>query len=229
MNLKIIRCIIVSVFTLVFSQLSGQNQVKDEYRAEVGINGGGSFYIGDANSLMFNNMRPAGSGFFRYRFNPRLALRTELTYATIGFEKTLGIKDNNVFVGDICGEFNFFDLEQNPYKQYSKTFSPFISAGISMLTDVYDGQLKTFLPEMGLCFGLGIKVKLNDHWNLNAQWSNTLLLADNLEGGSAPTVSSALNNPYKLNYSNIFNNDLLSTVSVGLSFNIWEKHCDCRR
>lgn len=229
MNLKIIRSIVICVLILAFSQLSAQNEVKDEYRAEVGINGGGSFYIGDANSLMFSNMRLAGSGFFRYRFNPRLALRTELTYATVGFDKTLGVKDNNVFIGDICGEFNFFDLEQNPYKLYSKTFSPFIFAGISMLTDVYDGQLKTFLPEMGLSFGFGMKVKLNDRWNLNAQWSNTLLLADNLEGGSAPKINSTFNNPYNLNGSNIFNNDLISTFSVGISFNIWEKYCDCRR
>ena len=104
MNLKRIRFIIITIFALVFSHFSALAQVKDEYRAEVGINGGGSFYIGDANSVMFNNMRLAGSGFFRYRFNPRLALRTELTYATVGGQ---GFKDNNVFVGDICGEFNF--------------------------------------------------------------------------------------------------------------------------
>ena len=107
-------------------------------------------------------------------------------------------------------------------------FSPFIFAGISMLTDVYNGQLKTFLPEMGLSFGLGMKVKLNDRWNFNAQWSNCLLLVDNLEGDSAPKQNTPLNNPYNLNGTNIFNNDLLSTFSIGLSYNIWQRKCDCR-
>jgi hypothetical protein len=230
MNLRLIRFFIVCVFALFSIHLSAQKFEKDEYRAEIGMNGGGSFYIGDANYFLFNNTRVAGSGFFRYRFNPRLALRTELTYATVGFEKTSGIKDNTVFIGDICGEFNFFDLEQNPYKRYSKTFSPYVFTGISMLTDVYNGQLKTLLPELGLAFGVGMKVKLNKHWNLNAQWSNSLLFADNLEGTSAINATNdPLNNSNNLNGSNIFNNDLISTFTIGLSYNIWEKQCDCRK
>jgi len=227
MNLKLIRFIFLSVLSLLVADLSAQKFVKDDYRAEIGLNGGGSFYIGDANSTIFANTRPSGSGYFRYKFNPRLALRTELSYATVA---ATGINDNSVWVGDVCGEFNFFDLEQNPYKRFSKTFSPYIFTGLCMMTDVYNGQLKTFLPELGLTFGLGFKVKLNDKWNFNAQWSNRLMFVDNLEGYSDVKNSNGadkLNNPYGLNGSNMFNNDFLSNFTIGISYNIWQKSCDC--
>ena len=66
-----------------------------------------------------------------------------------------------------------------------------------------------------------MKVKLGQRCNLNVQWTTRLLLADNLEG------VKTLNNPGGLNGSNPFNNDLLSTLTVGISFDIWKKLCDC--
>jgi hypothetical protein len=222
MKLKLIRFIFVGVFSLSIGQISAQKFVKDEYQAEIGITGGGNYYIGETNNIPFNNIRVAYSGFFRYRFNPRLAVKAELSGATVAGS---GINDNPVFIGDVCGEFNFFDLEQNPYKRNSKTFSPYIFVGISMLTDVYPSQI---LPELGLPFGVGMKVKLDKRWNLNVQWTNRLLFADNLEGDTPPNIIGKYNNPSGLNGSNIFNNDLLSTFTVGISFDIWKKQCDCR-
>jgi hypothetical protein len=64
---------------------------------------------------------------------------------------------------------------------------------------------------------VGMKVKLGNRWNLNVQWSSKLMLSDTMEG------VEALNNPNKLNGTNIFNNDLISTVTVGISFDIFEK------
>jgi hypothetical protein len=222
MNFKLIRFLTLSVFVFFIAQLSAQKLVRDEFRAEVGITGGGNYYLGETNNQLFSNMRVSYSGFFRYRFNPRLAVKAELSNVTVA---GLGINNNPVFIGDLCGEFNFFDLEQNPYKRYSKIFSPYISAGVSVLTDVYIGQT---MPEFGLPFGIGMKVKLNKRWNLNVQWTNRLLFNDNLEGGSAPDVNSKYNNPNGLNGSNIFNNDIISTFTVGVSYDIWKKQCDCR-
>jgi hypothetical protein len=222
MNLKLIRLFVFCGLVLFSISLFAQGPVKDEYRAEIGGAAGVNYYIGETNSLLFSNMRIAYGGFFRYRFDTRLALKAELSSATIA---GAGMKDNSLYVGDICGEFNFFDLEQNPYKRYSKTFSPYIFAGICAMTDVYHGQK---LPEFGLPFGVGLKVKLNTRLNLNVQWTNRLMFVDNLEGYSAPNeTTDPFNNPYGLNGSNVFNNDLLSTLTVGLSWDIWKKQCDC--
>ena len=216
MKLKLIRLIIVSVLCLI----SARSAAQDEYKAEIGFNIGGSYYLGDANHVLFNNMQPALSGFFRYCFNPRLATKIEITSTTVtgdGFS-------NGVIASDLTGEFNFFDLEKNPYKQFSKTFSPYIFAGFGMMNysaeNIVTGpRLSKFTPSIP--FGLGMKVKLGKRWNLNMQWTTRLSLSDNLEG------TELLSNPKQLNGSNPFNNDILSTLTVGLSFDIWKKNCDC--
>jgi len=217
MNYKLIRFYGFCIFALLTTNLSAQKPPKDEYRAEIGGNAGVSYYIGETNSLLFNNMRIAYSGFFRYRIDQRFALKAELSSAVVAGS---GITDNQVYVGDFTGEFNFFDLEQNPYKRFSKTYSPYVFGGFGMLTDVYNGQK---FPEFSIPFGVGMKVKLNERLNLNVQWSNRLLLADNLEG-----YIGQFDNPNNLNGTNIFNNDLLSTFTVGLSYDIWKKQCDCK-
>lgn len=215
MKLKVIRFFILSFSCLISVNLSAQ----DEYRAEIGINGGGSYYLGDANSQLFKNMQLAYGGFFRFSYNPRLAVKVELTSTSVqvnGF-------NNFVFAMDMTGEFNFFDLEKNENKKYSKIFSPYIFAGAGMMYYNYvSGSNKRLLLDPSIPFGLGMKVKLNSRWNLNVQWTTRLLLADNLEG------TPALNNPDGLNGSNPFNNDILSSLTVGISFNIWKKLCDCQ-
>ncbi|MDD4968756.1 MAG: DUF6089 family protein [Paludibacter sp.] len=208
--MKLIRLLIFSVFVLIAVQLSAQ----DVYRAEIGINGGGSYYLGEGNKTLSTNIQPAFSGFLRYRFDPRFAARIELTSATAA---GTGFK-NPVFATDLCGEFNFFDFEKNQYKRFSKTFTPYIFAGIGMMS--YKSDSSGIAPSIP--FGVGMKVKLGDRFNLNLQWATRLLLADNLEN------IPSMNNPSRLNGTNILNNDLLSTFTVGISFDFWKKECDCQ-
>ena len=211
--MKLIRFFILSVFAFVYIPLFAQ----DEYHAEIGINGGGSYYLGDANSQLFKNTQLAYSGFFRYCFDARLAAKVELTNTTVSGN---GFK-NQILATDVCGEFNFFDLEKNEYKQFSKTFSPYIFGGFGGV--VYKGnELNNFQNfSMSIPFGIGMKVKLGHRLNFNAQWTTRLLLADNLER------MSGFNNSLGLNGSNPFNNDILSTFTIGLSVDIWKKLCDC--
>jgi hypothetical protein len=37
-----------------------------------------------------------------------------------------------------------------------------------------------------------------------------------------------LNNKSGINGTNIFNNDLLSTLTFGISFDFWKKQCECK-
>lgn len=246
MKFKTIGLFIFFVFVFISSRLSAQVTSLDEYKAEIGIDGGSSYYLGDANSKLFNNMHFSYGAFFRYIINPRFALRAEFN-RTNNVIKPSPDPKNQLNSSDICAEFNFFDFEKNPYKQFSKTFSPYIFLGLGMMTDVYLGQTA---PEISCPFGLGMKVKLAPRWNLNIQWSNKLLLpifkhkgkyyddngvvlqtdgikiyhADDMEDN---LPNFGLNDPYALNGSNIFNNDLLSTLTVGISFDIWKKNCNC--
>jgi hypothetical protein len=230
MKLKLIRLFFLSVFCLLSIHVSSQEFELDEYRAEIGISGGGSYYLGDANSALFNSTQLSYGAFFRYRFNPRVAAKAEFESTKINGaftdqNSTPVSFTNPVKSLDFTGEFNFFDLEKNEYKQYSKIFSPYIFAGVGIMnyTGLDSANTSTsstrFIPSIP--FGLGIKVKLGKRWNLNGQWTTRLLLADNLEN------RAELNNTNVLNGSNPFNNDFLSTFTVGISFDIWKKHCDC--
>lgn len=221
MNMKIIRLLFLCIVGLATMQTSAQ---EDSYVGEIGISAGSSFYLGDANNQLFNNNQPALGVYFRYNFNPRLAFRTELNRTGIAGEynnasNQLISFDNPVYTVDFCGEFNFFELGEKEYQRFSKSFSPYIFAGLGMMTDLYTNQN---YPGISIPFGVGLKVILSDRWNLNAQWSNRLLLSDHMEG------VEILNNPYGLNGSNVFNNDLLSTLTIGVSYNFWKKQCDCK-
>jgi hypothetical protein len=221
MKFKLIRSVILVVFAFIGMQIWAQPPVLDEYKAEVGLNGGSSYYLGEDNDVLFNHMSPSLSGFVRYRFNTRLALKAEFSSTNVVGNTLM---NRLLYFGDVCGEFNFFDLEQNPYKRFSKPFSPYIFLGAGMITDIYTGQNA---PEFYIPFGLGMKLKLAKRWNLNVQWCNRLLLADNLEGDTSPSISSKYNNPNNLNGTNILNNDVLSTFTIGISYDFWKKECSC--
>lgn len=220
MDFKTIRLVGICILIFHFSAASAQaynSEEKDEYKAELGICGGASYYIGDATSIYFNllNIRELSGGFLRYRIDNRVAVRGELVLSGIAGD---GISDNGVLSGDIVGEYNFFELEKNPYKRFSKIFSPYIFAGAGLMSYYYDSKN---LINPNLTMGIGMKLKLGNRWNLNLQWSNRLLLADNLEG------IAQYNNKNGLNGLNIFNNDLLSSLTLGVSFDIWKKECNC--
>lgn len=219
MNFKVIRYLLFTV--LVVPALNGYAQ--EQYRGEIGPSAGTSFYIGDANTKLFANQNFTYGLQYRHKFNSRLAVTGEWNSTKVSGDATLLNNtvvafSNPVNAFDLSGEFNFFDLEDKPYKPFSQKYSTFIFAGVgSMLYDYeMQGQFK-----FSYLFGAGVKFMLGKRMNLNFRWSNRLLLTDQLEG------IRPLNNIYDLNGSNLLNNDLLSTLSVGLTINIFKERCDC--
>lgn len=217
MKFRLIRLLILSILAFnSFSIFAQEKSDKNDYRAEIGIIGGASYYIGDASSTYFNyqNIKPALGGFFRYRLDNRIAFKAELISTIISGS---GIQ-NQAWAGDIVGEYNFFDLEQDPYKRFSKIYSPYILAGVGLMNYNY---LSVNMTNPSFVFGLGVKLKLGNRLNLNLQWSNRILTADDIES------VAKYNNPNNLNGSNIFNNDFVSSLTIGISFDIWKKECNC--
>lgn len=208
--------LIIAVFCICCTSVFAQQET--EYRMEIGVIGGVGSYLGDANTTFYKEIAPAFGGLFRYRFDTRFSARAEYTRTNVKGETALVEFDNPVNVLDLCGEFNFFDLEKSKYKRFSKRYSPYVFVGIGGMNYKYNDK-QSF--GISVPFGVGLKVKLIDRLNFNLQFSNRLLLKDNLEG------VEILNDPYGLNGSNFLNNDFLSTITVGLTFDIWKKKCDC--
>ncbi|MBN2766616.1 MAG: hypothetical protein JXR27_09615 [Paludibacteraceae bacterium] len=203
--------------------LSLWSYAQERYRAEIGPVGGTSFYLGDANSKLFANQQAAFGLQYRQKFNSRLALSADWHLTDIVGEGMLPNAviqrfDNRVNAFDLSGEFNFFDLEDKPYRPFSRKYSTFIFAGVGGMHYLYEQSPQLKFSYM---FGVGAKFMLSDKLNLQLKWSNRLLLTDQLEG------VRALNNPGHLNGSNLLNNDLLSTFSVGLTVNIFKERCNC--
>jgi hypothetical protein len=76
---------VFSVFCFVFFvlQVPAQQQ-NNRSRSEVGVLGGGSYYIGDLNvKNHFKNTELAFGGIYRYNVNPRFALRSNFTYGKL--------------------------------------------------------------------------------------------------------------------------------------------------
>lgn len=236
MNFFIRKTTFLSIYFLmtVFNIVAQDIQ---EYRAEIGVQAGINLYAGDANTVSrkgiflksINNSQTDLGIFFRYKFNNRIALR-------LGYDHTGVVGDyqyantphgvysitlNNSSIGafDLWGEFNFFDYEKNKYNRYSKTYSPYLFAGIGYLNMPQATTEST--SSLTIPFGLGIKVILAPRWNLNLQWTNRLLFSDNLEG--TPTYD----NPLPHTNGNFMNHDLLTGLTIGVSFDFWAKECDC--
>ena len=216
MNFKLIRYAITGFLLLLAGLVNAQ---EDTYFAEIGVHGGSSYYLGDANNVLFKNAQLSYGLIYRQKFNPRLAAHLSWNSATVAGKGSIdnvnNISFNNrVNAFDLAGEFNFFSYERKEYLPFSKTFTPFIFAGVG-------GALGNSVATMSLPFGVGFKAMLGDRLNLNIMWSNRLMFNDNLEG------KADFNDHAELNGTNIFNNDMLSTLSVGITLNIWKKKCDC--
>lgn len=225
MILKKIR--LFALFTVYLLNFNASAQ--EQYKAEIGVLGGEAFYLGDASNQLFKNMQVTYGGFFRYKLNPRVSLKIDLASTSINgifiSNSTTYNLNKSINVGEIVGEFNFFDYSKNKNNRFSQNFTPYIFAGVGGLTGMYSKQA---VPEICIPFGVGLKLKIAERWNLHAQWSSKLLMDDNLEEKINPSTSSNLNNFGNLNGTNPFNNDLLTSVTIGVSIDFWKKRCDCK-
>lgn len=243
MNFKLIRYAITGFLLLLTGLVNAQ---EDTYFAEIGVHGGSSYYLGDANNVLFKNAQLSYGLIYRQKFNPRLAAHLSWNSTTvdgkgivINFLSPLhlfsvgkrelyiddGSFNNRVNAFDLAGEFNFFSYERKEYLPFSKTFTPFVFAGVgTVIGNSIETRLskKNSLPfGVSIPFGVGFKMMIGDRLNLNVIWSSRMMFSDDLEG------KKVFNDPAKLNGTNIFNNDMLSTLSVGITLNIWKKKCDC--
>ncbi len=167
-------------------------------RGELGIFGGGSYYIGDINPVKhFLMTRPAYGVFYRYNFDTRFAIlgsytRGELTAddAVAKFipERKLSFSSP---VNDFTfrAEFNFLDFFIGSKKSY---FSPFIFAGITVFqfNPRSNGvALKPLQTEgvpystiaFALPFGIGFKYSVSDKIGIGIEWGMRKTTTDYLD------------------------------------------------
>ncbi len=156
MNFKLIRYAITGFLLLLTGLVNAQ---EDTYFAEIGVHGGTSYYLGDANNVLFKNAQLSYGLIYRQKFNPRLAAHLSWN-STIVVGK--GIVDNvntpfnnRVNAFDLAGEFNFFSYELKEYLPFSKSFTPFVFAGVG--TVIGDSIETRLSKKNSLPFGVSMK------------------------------------------------------------------------
>ena len=171
-----------------------------------GIQGGYSYIIGDSG---FDSYVVAGIH-VRYKFDQRWSLRAQVQQHVYPAKSEWG----NI---DISAEYNFFRYGIDEYDLRVKAVSPFIAIGVGITstlkelkTDPVSGLKRVYVP-----IGIGVKWKFADKWQLQATWQHQVYLTrddlDKMGWDGAIT--------------NIMNNYVLSTFTVGLSIDFFRlKH-----
>lgn len=204
-------------YSLVFILLLGVSGVHAErYLCEIGIVGGGSYYVGDANPSIFQHIQPAYGAIFRYKFDSRWVLAAKGMHSNIVYSNLNTTSTSDITTIDVSAEFNFFKIERSTYDRMAKTYSPYLSIGLGAA--VYTpNKVGLYTP---LTFGF--KWNIAPLVNMHVEWQHQFYLTDNLEG------ADNLNDSYNLNGSNFLRNDLFSTFTLGLSINFWKEKKICK-
>lgn len=199
------------------------------YLCEAGMQGGLSYYVGDATQHIFMNPRYAAGAQFRYKFTPRWALQVKGQWQQIKFpapdEQGTPVKgsfqENKIVSIDATAEFNFFRFGERQYDSRIKSLTPYIFLGFGM--GLYNDYRQTgaYIP-----FGLGLKWKFSQRFGLNIAWQHQFFFTDNLENN---VLYDNYPNDYKMNGNNILKNDLTSTLTLGIVFEFGKQKVVCRR
>ena len=185
-------------------------------------------------------------GQFRYKFDQRWTLQVKAQRQRIAFREqgTEGsLCYNPMWHADVVGEFNFFRFGERGYDVRVKPVTPyiFIGVGVSVYNEhasIGGDNVYPLLigngnkPKVGMYLpvGIGMKWKFADHWQLQVAWQHQIYFVDNIEGlpkfdgRQTPNAGGR----YGMNGTNILNNDLTSTLTLGIVFEFAKERKICR-
>lgn len=194
-----IRALKATTLALALTALPAAAQEADEYRMEAGAAAGMGCALTDVNSALFGNPNIAGGAMLRFILNPRMAVKTALTYTRLGGSadpsgrfypadpNTAGSERLTYNVsGGLADLSAIYELHFLPYG-YERGYQgyhrivPYIQAGFGL---TYSDAGKAFTVNIPI--GIGLKYKAARRLNIGLEWAMHLSLSDKLEGLSAP-------------------------------------------
>lgn len=218
MNLmqRFVSSLIVGLLTILAApNLKAQ---EENYKFDIGAGIGMSGYLGDLNnSNPFKRPGFAGDLSFRYRFDTRWGLVTNLGYSTLsGNSKDLGsaFPNNETYsfkssIIDISerAEVNFFAFGQGESYKRLRRWTPYMSVGIGFVLASCDGQTNAAFT---IPMSLGVKYKLKERINLGLEFNITKAFGDHLDGEIADL--------YQVKSSFLKNTDWYSQIALTISY-----------
>lgn len=223
-----LRLLIYTMAVLFCSPAVAQD---DGYFMELGLGGGGCFYMGDANSRLYNNTNGVFSILARYNINPRLSLKADLAAAGISgsSENAYGVLPGDgvrfsrtVYDLGVQLEWGFCGYGMEGWNG-SHRLAPYGLLGVG----------GTFAPKpaendfaVNFPIGLGIRYKLSDRVNIGIEWTMRFSSSDRLDVTKVPADTS-LENPFMIKGKGIKNKDSYSFTMLYVTFDVFKRPCNC--
>ena len=164
------------VFTVMLFCCSFAAAQDDGYLMELGVGGGGSFYMGDANNRLYRNTNGLFSVIARYNVNSRFALKGNLSAAGISgsSKNAFGVVPGDeikfsrtVYDLGFQVEWGFCGYGMTGWADNHR-LAPYGLLGIGM-SYVPEPARNDFAANFPI--GLGIRFKLSERVNLGLEWS----------------------------------------------------------
>jgi hypothetical protein len=191
--------------------------------SDYGIFAGVSSYLGDINPkrLLYSPL-PAAGIIYRYNFNPRQAIRTNLFYGGLrakdsDFNNSFQQVRDSSFSGAV-GEWAVqFEFNFLPYSTQGKrgNFSPYFAAGVGIA--FVNTKKIAYIPVIP--FSFGIKVNIYKNIGLEAEYGFRKTFYDNFDGLKDLVAPS--------DFALTHNNDWYSFAGVTVTWKIYSKLAGC--
>ncbi len=213
------KIIIIALFSGIIIGAKAQKKV------DLGIFGGGSYYLGDINqSKQFYSISYAFGGLYRYNINPRYTIRGSIYYGNLladdqdfinPFQQSRDISySGTVLDATLQFEFNFM-----PYSTFGRAgeYAFYTTGGIGVAfinTSTLQPTYKLVIP-----FGIGAKVNLGKKMGIGIEWGFRKMFYDKLDG---------FENPIDPEYRSFIHNfDWYSIAGISLTYKIYGGLEDC--
>lgn len=203
------------------------------YRLELGGGVGMASMLNDANSALLGNSGFAANVVARFPLNPRMAIKTGVTYMSSKgdvsgvknfYPAEVGVAGDKRLEYDYTGEFYdlsvLYELHFLPYG-YLPTYMgysrivPYFQLGLGA---TYSGISKK--AAFNIPIGFGVKYKLARRLNLNFDWKVSFTTSDMLEGLEAPMG---------IHSSGFKNKDHYSAMMLTLTYDLSPKCPTCNK
>lgn len=213
---------------LMLALLPLRASAQEDYRFEVGGGLGMTGYLGDANTAnLWGHPGWDVTALLRYLPNTRFAFKTNLYVGQVSgnsadmenvFPNMATYKFSTTFyeLGELV-EFNFFNYGMGERYRKLKRWSPYITAGLSMLLWSNDGHANA---TVAIPLGLGVKFKLNRRVNLGMEFLMKKTFSDKVDGPD-------LSDPYGIKHAFLKNTDWISTLSFTITYEFSERCRAC--
>lgn len=221
-----------SILIIILSLCSISINAQDDYKYEVGGFAGINFYMGDANKTkLFNDIGPTVGGIFRYNFDLRWSLKSNLLMGHISgdtkhFNNAFPFENQTSFkrwFGEVGTqiEFNFFSYSNDFQYLGAKRFTPYVFTGVGF---TFGAGKKTFF-DANIPLGIGLKYKLKERLNLGFEFSFRRLFSDSFDVTEKGDFQ--LDDPYKIKSSVFKNKDWYALTMVSITWNFGARPCPC--